>query len=149
MGIGRFSPSARAVPVLYRLQWATLTQSTGVEFTGAVPEWGVQDLTLQQEGQILQSFTYMQNNFTYVRHLSSSVWEAAKHNVELSELLLGLNSLIHIEVCRVKPSVVLWKILNFSVTWSHIVFNICLLAGCLTHLRSHVSCFLNTNTLRT
>lgn len=38
LGVGRFSPSATAVPVLYRLHCATLTQSTGVEFTGAVPE---------------------------------------------------------------------------------------------------------------
>lgn len=85
-------------------------------------------------------------SLTWGTQLSSSVWEAAKHNGELSELLLWADLMIHTSVSRVKPSEHLWKILNFSVTWIHTIFNTCLLTRCLTHLRSHVPCFLNTNT---
>lgn len=146
-GKGCFSPSARAVPVLYRLHCATLTQSTGVEFTGAVPERGVQDLTLQHKGQLCAHLhACIITSLTWGTQLSSSVWEAAKHNGELSELLLWADLMIHTSVSRVKPSEHLWKILNFSVTWIHTIFNTCLLTRCLTHLRSHVPCFLNTNT---
>lgn len=43
--------------------------SPGAGFTGAVPEWGVQDLALEQKGQSLCPFTHMHNNFISMRYL--------------------------------------------------------------------------------
>jgi len=147
MRIHSFNPSARAFPVLYRLHCTTLPQSTGVEFTEAVPEWGVEDLTLQQEGQILPAVTYMHNLCEAFDGIQVS--EKQESTMLSSVGFLWVNSRICIEACSVKPSANLWHILNFSVTWSNTVFNTRLLTRCLTHLRSRASYFLNTNTLRT
>lgn len=143
------SPSARAVPVLYRLHCATLTQSTGAGFTGAVPEWGGQDLTLQQKGQSLCSSTHMHHHFTTMRHFTEFKCLGSSKAQWWAQSAPPGSRLTDIHVSRAKPSEDLWKILNFPVTWIHTVFNICLLTRCLSHLRSRVPCFLNTNTLRT